>query len=57
MRSSRSLRANQNLQHTTPATAPARHRNAQRLHTADVLKDLQLPREIAGEPLFEGEWK
>lgn len=29
----------------------------ERLHTADVLKDLQLPREIAGEPLFEGEWK
>lgn len=26
-------------------------------HTADVLKDLRLPREIAREPLFEGEWK
>jgi hypothetical protein len=26
-------------------------------HTADVLRDLQLPREIAREPLFEGRWK
>ena len=27
------------------------------LHTADVLRDLKLPREIVREPLFEGEWK
>jgi hypothetical protein len=26
-------------------------------HTADVLRDLNLPREIAREPLFEGQWK
>jgi hypothetical protein len=26
-------------------------------HTADVFKDLKLPREIAREPLFEGRWK
>jgi hypothetical protein len=26
-------------------------------HTADVLRDLKLPREIAREPLFEGRWK
>lgn len=26
------------------------------LHTADVLRDLKLPREIARESLFEGEW-
>jgi hypothetical protein len=25
-------------------------------HSADVLRDLKLPREIAREPLFEGEW-
>jgi hypothetical protein len=25
-------------------------------HSADVFKDLKLPREIAREPLFEGEW-
>jgi hypothetical protein len=27
------------------------------LHTADVLRDLKLPREVVREPLFEGEWK
>ena len=26
------------------------------LHSADVFKDLKLPREIAREPLLEGEW-
>jgi hypothetical protein len=26
-------------------------------HTADALRDLKLPREIAREPLFEGQWK
>jgi hypothetical protein len=26
-------------------------------HTADVFRELQLPREVAREPLFEGEWK
>jgi len=26
-------------------------------HTADVLTDLKLPREIAREPRFEGRWK
>ncbi len=26
-------------------------------HTADVLRDLKLPREVAREPLFEGEWR
>ena len=26
-------------------------------HTADVLRDLKLPREIVREPLFEGKWK
>ena len=26
-------------------------------HTADVFKDLELPREIAREPLLEGKWK
>jgi hypothetical protein len=26
------------------------------LHSADVFKDLKLPREIAREPLVEGEW-
>jgi hypothetical protein len=26
-------------------------------HTANVLRDLKLPREIAREPLFEGQWK
>ena len=27
------------------------------LHTADVLRDLKLPREIAPELLLKGEWK
>ena len=26
-------------------------------HTADALRDLKLPREIARESLFEGQWK
>jgi hypothetical protein len=26
-------------------------------HTADVLKDLKLPRDVVREPLFEGKWK
>jgi hypothetical protein len=30
--------------------------NRETLHTADVFKDMKLPREIASEPLFEGEW-
>jgi len=58
MRSSRSLRPRQSqpaAYHTRRGGGSTPQREG--LHTADVLKDLQLPRDIAGEPLFEGEWK